>query len=541
MSDIPWIVKASANWNERQHPRDHGQFASKPGAGGATDRHNPDLDAAFADAPAKPKPPAGDMRRNTALDEFMGLGNDGPAPARPPARPPTGKAPQGKIPKGKKAAVRALAAKATGQLKLAAAAEQAGDHKAAQSHRAAAHGYNRAARHQEKGDRRAAVAVAAIADEFAAGGRQLNAVPGAGPNTAAGAVAPTPQPPPARASQPAPQAGPAAAPRPAPTRPAAVPWAAHPAAKPAPAKPQPPAARPAAQPPALPHHRSEQAAQQAAKAVVQAARGGGDVKQAHGAAMQSLDAHLKAGLAELDRRGGNPRHKQAFAKKIAAARAKLNGLAGVDHPRTEPRASVQRPAVRRGFGRHKGVSVPWLVKAAGHDVSGEKRDDGGKWTRSGGGGSDNRDAPGSAAVPDIPDDFRYTGETSFRLYRAANDEDANADSTAFAEERSAAETYLDNPGYGGENLYRADVEIDSSRALDMTTHGDPVTALAEWLGVKHPGAIGVDEWVPQIADKLLGQGIHWVRVPESNPPDTVTWVHIGGGADDPELRRIKRQ
>lgn len=75
----PWLVKAS-QWDERKHPRDKGKFSSSQGARGSekpkTDiRHNPDLDAVFAE-PVQAKPqakPSGDMRRNTALDEFMGL------------------------------------------------------------------------------------------------------------------------------------------------------------------------------------------------------------------------------------------------------------------------------------------------------------------------------------------------------------------------------------------------------------------------------------------------------------------------------------
>jgi hypothetical protein len=228
-----------------------------------------------------------------------------------------------------------------------------------------------------------------------------------------------------------------------------------------------------------------------------------------------------------------PRRKPKAARQPRAAGPRepgfIDGLLG----RTTL-TGKWKPGRRKAFGQR----YPWLVK--GFDPS-EPRDADGKWTTGGGGGRGEIDnSHETDAVPEIPDDLRYTGDTTFRLYRAANDEDVNTDSTAFAEERESAETYFDNPGYGGENLYRADVEVDPDRVLDMTTHSDPVAALADWLGVGNPGAIGVDEWVPQIADKLLAAGIHWVRVPESNPPDTMTWVHIGGGADDPELRRIRR-
>jgi hypothetical protein len=76
----PWLVKG---WNPKQGRGDSenaGHFASgESHAGKPTDRTNADLDAAFADEPAKPKPaPAGDSRKNDALDDFMALGDEPP-------------------------------------------------------------------------------------------------------------------------------------------------------------------------------------------------------------------------------------------------------------------------------------------------------------------------------------------------------------------------------------------------------------------------------------------------------------------------------
>jgi hypothetical protein len=104
---------------------------------------------------------------------------------------------------------------------------------------------------------------------------------------------------------------------------------------------------------------------------VAASKAGGDVEAAHKQAMDALDAHLTAGIAELDRRGGDAAAKKRFTAKIAAARAKLNGIAGVDGDhRSEPRESVRRPAVRpapKDRWRRKGFDLavptvdPWVV------------------------------------------------------------------------------------------------------------------------------------------------------------------------------------
>ena len=119
------------------------------------------------------------------------------------------------------------------------------------------------------------------------------------------------------------------------------------------------------------------------------------------------------------------------------------------------------------------------------------------------------------------------------LWRAAGD-DHISDSASFAETRETAEAYLGNPGFGGETLYYTDVEIEDY--LDLT--GDD--AMADLLSAidsdSDYGAIGVDELVPRIADKLCDAGYQWVKVNESFPRDTTTWIYVGGVmGDEPEL------
>ena len=49
----------------------------------------------------------------------------------------------------------------------------------------------------------------------------------------------------------------------------------------------------------------------------------------------------------------------------------------------------------------------------------------------------------------------------------------------------------------------------------------------------------LDEWIPRIADKLADAGIEWVRVRESYPADSETYIFVGG--DDPELEEVEEE
>lgn len=119
------------------------------------------------------------------------------------------------------------------------------------------------------------------------------------------------------------------------------------------------------------------------------------------------------------------------------------------------------------------------------------------------------------------------------LWRAASD-DHISDSASFAETREAAEHYLNNPGFGGDTLYTADV--DPCDVLDLTGDDAMADLLAAIDSDHDYGAIGVDELVPRIADKLCDAGIQWCKVRESYPEDTITWIYVGGACgDEPEL------
>lgn len=128
--------------------------------------------------------------------------------------------------------------------------------------------------------------------------------------------------------------------------------------------------------------------------------------------------------------------------------------------------------------------------------------------------------------------------TSVTLYRAADD-DIIVGSASFATDIDAARAYLDNPGFGGRNLYRAEVEMDEAKVLDLfdMDHEAAVEAICALTDLSAPGAIGVDEWVPRICYQLRDAGIEWVRVRESHPEDTETWIFVG--SDDPEMEEVE--
>jgi hypothetical protein len=125
--------------------------------------------------------------------------------------------------------------------------------------------------------------------------------------------------------------------------------------------------------------------------------------------------------------------------------------------------------------------------------------------------------------------------TTLTLYRAA-DTDTWSDCASFAESLEAARTYLDNPGFGGSHLWTTTVEIDESTVLDLTDCDDAVAVIVDRIGSEHPGAIGADEYAPRVSYELRDAGVEWVRVRESYPADTITWIFVG--SNDPELEGI---
>ncbi|HEY3498030.1 MAG TPA: hypothetical protein VGK73_25200 [Polyangiaceae bacterium] len=123
------------------------------------------------------------------------------------------------------------------------------------------------------------------------------------------------------------------------------------------------------------------------------------------------------------------------------------------------------------------------------------------------------------------------------LFRAA-DSDSIGDCASFAETLETARAYLSNPGFGGRSLYSAECEIDDSSVLDLVDATDPVAVIAETIGKAHPGAIGADEYAPRVSYEIRDAGYDWVRVSESFPAGTVTWIFVGGLDVEPNLVEV---
>ena len=126
------------------------------------------------------------------------------------------------------------------------------------------------------------------------------------------------------------------------------------------------------------------------------------------------------------------------------------------------------------------------------------------------------------------------------LYRAA-DTDILTGPTAFAAKLSSAKAYLDNEGFGGAMLYRAMVEYDDSQVLDVRNASDSrqLLDLVKASGQHHPGAMTADAYVMQdhVADALISNGYRWVRILDTFPEGSETWVYLYDG-EDPELEEI---
>lgn len=112
-----------------------------------------------------------------------------------------------------------------------------------------------------------------------------------------------------------------------------------------------------------------------------------------------------------------------------------------------------------------------------------------------------------------------------KLYRAANDDNMNSDSTSFAADIDSARVYHECNGFGGERLFS--IDIDPENVLDLFEDSDAIETMVDLLGVSHPGAIDACDWVPLVAYELRESGIQWVRVLETHPQETETWIFVG--------------
>jgi hypothetical protein len=125
------------------------------------------------------------------------------------------------------------------------------------------------------------------------------------------------------------------------------------------------------------------------------------------------------------------------------------------------------------------------------------------------------------------------------LYRASDYDTLPFGCAAFTEEIEVAKLYIDNPGFGGKNIYRTEVTVDEDKVLNLYNEDKPEKRLAN--------LVDMDVWQFQgnadvaicadikIQDQLRDQGYEWVLVLESYPQTTMTWLWIGPSDKEPWL------
>lgn len=122
------------------------------------------------------------------------------------------------------------------------------------------------------------------------------------------------------------------------------------------------------------------------------------------------------------------------------------------------------------------------------------------------------------------------------IYRAADDDSATMD-TSFAERLEDAQAYLNNPGFGGAQVWRFEVEIEDENLLDFTVDERAAwRRIAQVLGKSieqvEDGGQGIvhpffDNATMDELESLAEAGIMWVRYEDSYPAGCITMRYIG--------------
>lgn len=118
------------------------------------------------------------------------------------------------------------------------------------------------------------------------------------------------------------------------------------------------------------------------------------------------------------------------------------------------------------------------------------------------------------------------------LYRAADSDDVRV-GYSFASTRSAAVAYLDNPGFGGETLYRCRIEITD--VIDLTDGWDSLSAA---IGEE----VRPENWQYHFAStvtasdrmcaRLAEAGYQWAKIVDDYPEGCITYVPLTDAAAD---------
>jgi len=114
-----------------------------------------------------------------------------------------------------------------------------------------------------------------------------------------------------------------------------------------------------------------------------------------------------------------------------------------------------------------------------------------------------------------------------RLYRASDDNFVRA-GTSFAKDLDSAKEYMNNPGFGGQNLYSA--EVDMNNVLDLTNRRDNWDELSSALGREvdpqnyayhFARAVTYDD---DIVDELAQRGYDWIAIEDDFPVGSITYI-----------------
>jgi hypothetical protein len=127
-----------------------------------------------------------------------------------------------------------------------------------------------------------------------------------------------------------------------------------------------------------------------------------------------------------------------------------------------------------------------------------------------------------------------------RLWRASDHDDVFA-GMSLSEDYDAALAYTDNPGFGGSEIYYADVVVDGMNIFDLHDWLDLAIAIGldldadpdadRDLAMQAPGYLA--SAVPAlevVKDGLKEAGYDWVRVVDDYPEGTITWQPISDDA-----------
>jgi hypothetical protein len=116
-----------------------------------------------------------------------------------------------------------------------------------------------------------------------------------------------------------------------------------------------------------------------------------------------------------------------------------------------------------------------------------------------------------------------------RLFRAANDDNVDA-GYSFSTELETAQSYTNNPGFGGNTIYR--VDIDPGKLLDVSDADDLFSALSEAAGMDlipeqyahHAQRVLATD--PKVREALAEKGYEWVKFTDDFPEGAITYTPV---------------